>query len=153
MSLTSPTFHLFKSKHLGTYWSDLSDFCINTTMGSQSIIFQSLDDRNFFRRAISEKKIKFLDLLEGKGYICESCLCSKPGNAHVSALIDGTPFSWAACFDSFCWFFFGQFLSQKEPDFLDFFRNSFHIPHYLLRFLTLTLNFYRTICRIRLLIA
>ena len=78
---------------LDTFWSDLSDFCINTQTVSQSIIFQIFGGQIFFRQVISEKKSIFGFFLVGKGYIFESSLYIKLGNANVFALIDGTPIS------------------------------------------------------------
>ena len=58
-SVTSSACHLLKSIFLGTYWSDLSDIFINTTMGSRSIIFQSFSCWKLYRRVISEKSSVF----------------------------------------------------------------------------------------------
>ena len=62
-------FHLIKSIFLGICLPDLSEFCINTTTGSRSIIFQFFGRRNFFQRVISEKKFQFSKFLVGKGKI------------------------------------------------------------------------------------
>ena len=94
-------FHLLKPIFLGTYWSDSSHFCINTTMGSRSIVFQTFRSRKcFFWSVISHKNVNFPIFLESKVYIFESCLYSNFVEASVLALIDGRPFSWAACCDT-----------------------------------------------------
>ena len=49
-------FIAFKSNFLGTYWSDLSNFCINTTTGSRSIIIKFFDYQKIFRRVFQRKK-------------------------------------------------------------------------------------------------
>ena len=46
----------------------------------------------FFGEVLA-KKIQFSVFLEGKGYVFESCLHSRLGNAIVFALIDGAPFT------------------------------------------------------------
>ena len=53
-------FQLFKSNFPGAYRLDLSDFCINTTMGSRSITFQIFGRRKFFFGELLAKKIHFL---------------------------------------------------------------------------------------------
>ena len=84
---------------LGTYWSNLSDFCINTTTGSGSIILQTF----------------------------ESCLYSKLRNATVFVLIHRTPFSWAACCDIFCQkVLFGKFSSKKRQFWNFFWKQLWH---------------------------
>ena len=45
---------------LDTYWSDLSDFCINTQTVSQSIIFKIFGGQIFFFGKSLAKKNKFL---------------------------------------------------------------------------------------------
>ena len=65
-SVTSLCVSSFKCNFLGTYWSDLSDFCINSTTGSRSIIFQVFGGQIFFRRVSG--KNEFSDFSEGKGY-------------------------------------------------------------------------------------
>ena len=141
-------FQLFKFDFLGTYWSDASDFCINTTTGWRSIIFQTFGGRNFFARTIGDKSLKFFDFLNGQWYIFESRFYSKLGNANVFALIDVTPFIWAACCDRICpkIFFWPVFVKKKQH--FDFFRNRLDIPHCPVRFLTLKLCFLKCICRI-----
>ena len=86
-------------------------FCNNTTTGSRSGIFQIFRRvRILFGELLAEKN----QFLECKGYIFESCLYSKLGNANVFELVDGTPFSWAACCD-----IFAKFFSRKEWIFWD----------------------------------
>ena len=75
-------FHLLKRIFLGTCWSDLSNFCINTTTEKRFNIFLFFGRRNFFGKLLA-KKNQFSDFLGGKGYIFESCLYSKFGNAIV----------------------------------------------------------------------
>ena len=67
-------FHCLKL-NLGTfYWSGFSDFRINTTAGSQSIMFENFGRRIFFGEMIA-------DFLDGEDYYFESSLYSKLGNA------------------------------------------------------------------------
>ena len=73
-------FHLFTCKFLGTYRSDLSDFCLSTTTGSLFIIFPTFG-RRIFGRVNSDKNFIFRIFLAGKGYIIDSCLDRKLGNA------------------------------------------------------------------------
>ena len=60
-------FHLFKCDFVGTYWSDLSDFRVNTTTASRSTICEIFGFR-FFLGEFLTKKNQFLDFLEGKGF-------------------------------------------------------------------------------------
>ena len=113
-------FHLFKYNFLGTYWSDLSDFCINITTGSRSIIFQTFGHcKIFFGELLAIKKNQFSDFVEGEGYNFESCLYSHFGNANVSALIDGTLFNWRACCDISGQIFFRPVFVKKERKFFE----------------------------------
>ena len=59
-------------------------FCKSTTTGSQSFIYQVFGQRRFFSASVSEN----FNFLEGKGYIFESCLYNKLGNANVFELVD-----------------------------------------------------------------
>ena len=94
--------HLFNDNFVGTHWWDSLDFCVNTTKGSRSTIYQIFSRRKvFFRATYKRQKVQFSEFLEGKGYIFVSCFCRKPGNANVLALFDGAAFSWAACYDVF----------------------------------------------------
>ena len=50
---------------LDTYWSDVSDFCINTQTVSQSIIFQIFGGQIFFFGKLA-KIVQFLGFLTGQ---------------------------------------------------------------------------------------
>ena len=103
----------FISYFLGSYWSDLSDFFINTTTGSRSIIFRISSRRIFiFDELLAMKSSIFLTFLEGKGYVSESCMYRKLAN--VFAIIDGTPFKRAACGDIFARNFFQPVFDKTE---------------------------------------
>ena len=65
-------FHLFECNFLGTYWSHVSDFCINITMGSRSSIFQLFGRRKFFRRVISDKNFSLRIFYRAKGIFFSS---------------------------------------------------------------------------------
>ena len=60
-------FHLFKSNFLGVYRSDSSDFCINTTTCSRSIIFQTFGRQEFFWASLAIKISYFGFFLEANG--------------------------------------------------------------------------------------
>ena len=52
-----PRFNSLDLIFLDTYWSDLSDFCINTQTVSQSIIFQIFGGQIFFRQVSENSSI------------------------------------------------------------------------------------------------
>ena len=54
----------FNSSFLGTYWSHLSDFHLNTDTGSRSILFQ-IFYRQIFSCELLAKKDQFSDFSEG----------------------------------------------------------------------------------------
>ena len=75
--------------------------------------------------------------LKSKRYFSESSLYSKLGIAENSAVIDRTPFSWAACCDDCNQKFRSVHFSSKKAEFFEFFRNRFNNPHCPLIFLFL----------------
>ena len=143
-------FHLFKSKFLGRYWSDSSNFWINTTTGQRSIIFWNFS-RWIFWRVISEKN-SFFGFFRGQRVFFESCLYSKLGNANVFELIIGTQFSWAASCNIFFPKKLTSFREKKGWIFLSFSKQIRH-PFCPLCFLIFTLILYKHNCRICLFIA
>ena len=128
-------FHPSKSNFIGTYCSNWRKFCITTTTGSRSVVFQQLFvDRNFFGELLPQK-FELTRFLEGKGCFFEACLYSKLGNAKGFPITDGTLFSWPVGHDSFHHLFSLNFV--KEMNFLKFFEtnSTFPIAHCVSQFL------------------
>ena len=128
-------FQLYKSNFLGTYWSDSSNFCINTTTGSRSIIFQTFDRRKVFSASYWRQKFQFLEILESIVRIFESCLYSKLGNAkffqYLMSLHSIEPRAVIILAKNE---FPASFRQKKRAEKLEFFRNRFDIPHCPLHF-------------------
>ena len=65
----------------------------------------------------------------GKRFIFESYPYSRLQNANHFALVDGIPFNWAACCESFCLkLFFGQLPSAKQLKIWIFSKQIRHSP-------------------------
>ena len=97
----------------------------------------------FFRRVISDESFILGFFLEGKGYTIE---LGQLGNPYTLALMDGTPFNWAACFDIFFQNAFSGKFCQRRLKFCFFFWNRFDIHHCPVHFSTSTI--FERICRI-----
>ena len=80
---------------------------------------------NFFSRVVSAKTSIFTFFLEDKGYIIESCLYSKLGNANVCLITDATPYKWPVGHDIFYQFLL---IVVKKTNVWSFLKQIRHSP-------------------------
>ena len=121
-------FHLFKSNFFTIFWSNLYDFCINTTTVSQSIIFDIFSCRKIFFGDLLATKNSFFGFFRGQRVYLWFLFCRKIRKAHVFALIDGTPFRLAACCDIFCQKCFLAIFRRKKQKFPRFSKTDLLLP-------------------------
>ena len=131
----------------GTFRSDLSRICINTTKGSRSITIRIFGCQKIFFRRVISKHFQKSAVLQCRCYNFSPV--KRLGINNI--LVDRTPRSWAACCDILCHDFFWQVFLWKKLEIVQLFRNRFDNPHCPLHFLNLTLIFYKRLRRIRLL--
>ena len=85
-------------RFLRIYGSDFSEFRINRTTLSGSIISQNLRVENLLRRVISGKD-SILGFFRGQRLYFQSCHYSTPRNVGMYELFDGRPFGRESCCD------------------------------------------------------
>ena len=85
---------------------------------SPSVIFQNIGRRIFLGEILAKKCSIFRFF---RGYILSPVFTVKLRNANIFASFDGTPFSLAACCDSFSENFISVSIPQKRLKFLIFF--------------------------------